>query len=79
LTGRRDMEELVAARELALGRRIELMEVDLAALRMHRELVTAQLAKALRHSWSPEVKGVLTGLALAVATVMFLLTVIAIL
>lgn len=76
--GLRDTEELVAARALALDRRIELMEVDLAALRMHRQLVGAQLAKVLRaQSRSLEVKGILVGLALG--AVAFVLTVFAIL
>ncbi len=63
------MQAVAAARELAAEQKIAAVEGDLAALRTHREMLTAQLARESRgHSWSPELKGLFVGAALAVTT-----------
>ena len=64
----RNAEQAAAEHQLALDRRFGKVEADLAALRLHRRLLTKQLGKELRRSfWLPEVKGMLIGLALAPA------------
>ncbi|HLK88516.1 MAG TPA: hypothetical protein VKZ18_01405 [Polyangia bacterium] len=73
MSGRyRDAQALASARELVVERRIAAVEGDLAALRRHRELLGAELARQTHRRPSPELKGLLAGLALAVSTLMAL-------
>jgi hypothetical protein len=69
----RNSEQAAAEHQLALDRRIGEVGADLAALRLHRQLLTKQLGRELRHSlWLPEIKGMLVGLALAPASLLLL-------
>jgi hypothetical protein len=62
----RGSEQEVAERTLAAERRIEIVEADLANLRVHRRVLTRRLAREGRARWLPELKGLLFGGALVV-------------
>jgi hypothetical protein len=62
----RNAEQAAAEHQLVLDRRLGEVEADLAALRLHRQMLTKQLGQEERRSpWLPEIKGLLVGLALA--------------
>jgi len=63
----RGSEQELVERTRAAERQVELVEADLADLRVRRRFLTLRLANEHRRRWLPEAKGLLFGGALVFA------------